>query len=54
MNKSMLIKLGVGLGLAYAGWKYGGMAQKTVIGTAMVAVGAAAVVRQVPVVNQYV
>lgn len=54
MNTNMIIKLAVAGGLVFAGMKYAGMAQNKAIGTALVAVGASALVRNVPIVNQYV
>lgn len=54
MDKNMIMKLAVAGGLVFAGMKYAGMGQKKAIGTALVAVGAGALARNAPVVNQFV
>lgn len=54
MNQALLIKLAVAAGLVYSGMKYGGLDTKKAIGGALVALGAASLVRSAPIVNQYV
>ena len=52
MDTQKIIRLGVAAAMVYAGWK--GYGKKAVVNTALIAIGSTALVRNVPVVNQYV